>query len=352
MATLSPNLEAPMGRIDTMLTIANAMDQERVVVGEINAAAVRSVTLTSVLVDTGATFLSLPADLIVRLGLRFPRPPDGRIIAFFHPDVHVEVRRIGAAGFDLLVLLVLQTWVNDVFGVTRVTGGSPTTPIGGGYAYFTSTTTVDLPWLALLALVVFGIQEALFGATWGKLLTGLRVVDAGGGRPTLTAVFVRNAVRLIDYWPGFYAIGIVAALLSPRRQRLGDRAARTLVVRAETAPLARRSPGELRVRSLGLAGGLLLFTAFCLGFSYIGRPPLVIAGMANTSMLPGSFGQAVASYRLGAAHWGNGAVTYPISYATVVGRKTCSGSITLRWHGFFAVGGGWKMAGGELHCRS
>jgi predicted aspartyl protease len=62
-----------MGRVDTTLTIANAVDQERAEVGEIDAAAVRSVTLTSVPVVTGATFLSLPADLIARLGLRYLR---------------------------------------------------------------------------------------------------------------------------------------------------------------------------------------------------------------------------------------------------------------------------------------
>src|SRR5205085_609425 len=70
MATLSPNLEVPVGRVDTALTVTNTIDQERADAGEIAAAAVRSVTLAGVLVDTGATFLSLPADLIARLGLR------------------------------------------------------------------------------------------------------------------------------------------------------------------------------------------------------------------------------------------------------------------------------------------
>ena len=62
-----------MGRVDTTLTITNAIDQERATDGEIEAATVRSVALNGVLVDTGATFLSLPADLIARLGLRFLR---------------------------------------------------------------------------------------------------------------------------------------------------------------------------------------------------------------------------------------------------------------------------------------
>lgn len=70
MAVVSPNLEGPMGRVDTALTITNAIDQARLEAGEIEAGDVRSVTLDGVLVDTGATHLSLPAGIIAQLGLR------------------------------------------------------------------------------------------------------------------------------------------------------------------------------------------------------------------------------------------------------------------------------------------
>jgi len=73
MAVLSPNLEVPMGRVDTTLTVVNIIDQERAEAGELDVSAVRSVTLDGVLVDTGATYLSLPADLLAPLGLRFLR---------------------------------------------------------------------------------------------------------------------------------------------------------------------------------------------------------------------------------------------------------------------------------------
>ena len=59
-----------MGHVDTTITITNAIDQARAEAGEIDEAAVRSVTLDGVLVDTGATHLSLPASLVARLGLR------------------------------------------------------------------------------------------------------------------------------------------------------------------------------------------------------------------------------------------------------------------------------------------
>lgn len=280
-----------------------------------------------------------------------PRPqrPEGRIIRFFHPDVHVEVRRLGAAGLDLLVLLVVQTWINDVFGVTHAGNGAALTPIGDGYAYLTGATTVDPLWLALLAVVLYSVQEALFGATWGKLVAGLRVIDQEGGRPTLGAVLVRNILRLVDYWPGLYAVGIVAAMLSPRRQRLGDRVAHTLVVRAESALLSHRTRPELRRAGLALAGVAALLVALCLWFSYYGRPPLVIQGLANTNAFPTSGG--VASYVLGAPRWGQGVVTYPVTYITLRPRQHCTGQLALRWRGFLSLGGGWRLDGASVHCQ-
>src|SRR5207244_13536730 len=68
----------------------------------------------------------------------------------------------------------------------------------------------------------------------GKLVAGVCVVDVDGRRPTIGAVLVRNILRLVDYWPLFYVVGIIAAMTSPSRQRLGDRVARTLVDRKST----------------------------------------------------------------------------------------------------------------------
>lgn len=278
-----------------------------------------------------------------------PRRPEGRIISFYHLDVHVEGRRLGAAALDLLILLVLQTWINDVFGVTRVTGGSPFRAISLGYVYFTSATTVDLPWLIVLFVAYFTLQEALFGATWGKLVAGLRVVAADGLPASPRAVLLRNLLRPIDYWPGFYLFGAGVSLLSPLRQRLGDRVAGTLVVRAESAVLAYRPAAEVRQRLLGLAAAVALFVAFCFGFSYYGRPPLVIHGLVNTGVIGG--GKAVAAYSLGASRWSGDVVTYPLRYRLSRGTRDCSGYVTLRWGGFFTLGGGWRLAAVESRCQ-
>lgn len=58
-----------MGKVLTPLTITKRLDEADASRGFIPAEQVRSVTLEDVLVDTGATTLCLPADVIAQLGL-------------------------------------------------------------------------------------------------------------------------------------------------------------------------------------------------------------------------------------------------------------------------------------------
>ncbi len=58
-----------VGTVVTPLTVTNRADQIEADRGHLQAGDVRSVTLSEVLVDTGATTMALPADVIVHLGL-------------------------------------------------------------------------------------------------------------------------------------------------------------------------------------------------------------------------------------------------------------------------------------------
>jgi uncharacterized RDD family membrane protein YckC len=86
---------------------------------------------------------------------------------------------------------------------------------------------------ALLALSVgyYIVSEALTGMTVGKRIVGIRVVDEGGEHVGLGAAVIRNLLRPIDAL-FLYLVGALFALASSRRQRLGDRAAGTVVVRS------------------------------------------------------------------------------------------------------------------------
>jgi predicted aspartyl protease len=70
MTLVLPNLQGKqMGQVITTITVTNRIDRVMAERGFISAEEVRSVILDNVVVDTGATLLSLPAPIISQLGL-------------------------------------------------------------------------------------------------------------------------------------------------------------------------------------------------------------------------------------------------------------------------------------------
>lgn len=85
----------------------------------------------------------------------------------------------------------------------------------------------------IIAFGYFIVLEALQGATLGKMALGLRVVKTDGTPISWGESVVRNLLRIVDEIP-FVIPYLLAAILvwnSPTRQRLGDRVAKTVVVR-------------------------------------------------------------------------------------------------------------------------
>ena len=83
-----------------------------------------------------------------------------------------------------------------------------------------------------ISLLYSAVCEWLWrGQTVGKRLLGLRVVDARGLRLEPSQIVVRNLMRLLDALPALYLVGGAACFFSRHRQRLGDIAAGTVVVR-------------------------------------------------------------------------------------------------------------------------
>jgi uncharacterized RDD family membrane protein YckC len=92
-----------------------------------------------------------------------------------------------------------------------------------------------LIWVILsfaLLLLYFPILEGIWeGQTVGKRLLRLRVLGDRGEPVTVTQVAIRNVIRLVDFLPFFYGIGIVTLFVQGGSKRLGDFAAGTVVVR-------------------------------------------------------------------------------------------------------------------------
>lgn len=68
--------ENSVGKITTTLIVINCIDQANAEDKLISSEKVRCVTLKNVLVDTGATTLCLPADVIAQLGLKLLKEVD------------------------------------------------------------------------------------------------------------------------------------------------------------------------------------------------------------------------------------------------------------------------------------
>ncbi|HEX6349196.1 MAG TPA: RDD family protein [Candidatus Dormibacteraeota bacterium] len=118
--------------------------------------------------------------------------------------------------------------------------------------------------LAFGFLTIWGyypVIETLWGGqTLGKHVFGLRVVGDRGEPIGWVQALVRNLVRLVDFMPGLYGIGLVVLFLNGRGKRLGDLAAGTVVVREKGGVslarlVARSELGEQRYGALTAGAG-------------------------------------------------------------------------------------------------
>jgi uncharacterized RDD family membrane protein YckC len=118
----------------------------------------------------------------------------------------------------------------DRFVEPRTDGGSP----------------IPLAAVAFVSAVIFFVNFgyfALFEVLWkgqspGKRFLGLRVVRDGGYPIDGRAALVRNLLRVVDFLPALYLVGIVTLFASRKGKRVGDYAAGTFVVKE-------RMPGEV-----------------------------------------------------------------------------------------------------------
>ena len=94
-------------------------------------------------------------------------------------------------------------------------------------------------WIAgifgLLAFLLFWGYYIFFEMLWngqspGKRLVGLRVIRVDGTPITLAESIIRNLVRLIDFLPIGYGVGVITMFVNEQARRLGDLAAGSLVV--------------------------------------------------------------------------------------------------------------------------
>lgn len=132
--------------------------------------------------------------------------------------------RMVAALLDLVVLLVVSLGLGLVAWAVSLVAGDDWAGV-----FFVFTMFAVLLGYHILFETLGG------GRTPGQRWSGLRVVRVGGGPVTFLSSAVRNLLRLVDFLPFAYMLGMACVWLSSKNQRLGDMAAGTLVVRERTA---------------------------------------------------------------------------------------------------------------------
>jgi uncharacterized RDD family membrane protein YckC len=118
----------------------------------------------------------------------------------------------------------------------------------------------------ILAAVFFGLwiywtllEVAWNGQTPGKRLVRIRVVKSDGSPVTVFSSAVRNLLRVVDFLPLCYPVGLITMLVDKKHRRLGDLLAGTVLVRDEQIDLSRyeQVSTTLAVNELELATSYL-----------------------------------------------------------------------------------------------
>ena len=127
-------------------------------------------------------------------------------------------------------------------------------------------------WLgALGGIVVFALFWGYYiafevttnGQTFGKLALGLRVIKEGGYPIGFADSAIRNLVRIVDFLPFFYGVGLICMLISKKWQRLGDLAAGTLVIKTARTELKLTGEGsQANNPSISIPPREFLYTAW------------------------------------------------------------------------------------------
>ena len=117
---------------------------------------------------------------------------------------------------DTIVLGVLIGVIGSILGFSVV---SRTAGWGFGLLSF------------IIFLAYFTYLEGSKGQTIGKMVTKIKVVGEDGGKIDMNQAFTRNILRVIDGLLA-YLIGAILIWRSDKKQRLGDRIAKTVVIKA------------------------------------------------------------------------------------------------------------------------
>ncbi len=180
------------------------------------------------------------------------RTPESLTIS--QPVAGIGSRGLAAAVDSCILLIIILGLLAGALGLALI---SVSAAVAG------PTLIVVVVVASVVPLLYYVVCEVTTGGrSPGKALFGLRVVDLQGVPVGLGDSLVRNLVRIVDFLPFLYGIGVVTMFAGRQPRRLGDLAAGTVVVH------------DRGLRRLGRDGGPPL-------------RPVVTAGRDPGSPIPG-----------------------------------------------------------------
>ncbi len=86
-------------------------------------------------------------------------------------------------------------------------------------------------WLWIAQAIYFTILEGLNGQTIGKKVLRIKVTTDEMTKCGFMGAFTRNVIRLLDTVLLLYTVSILIMVIYPRKQRIGDKVAKTIVLK-------------------------------------------------------------------------------------------------------------------------
>jgi uncharacterized RDD family membrane protein YckC len=143
----------------------------------------------------------------------------------------LEYKGVGIRFVAQLVDLII---IGIIFGISgRIVAGIFGGVTEGGFELHGGPAFIVILLNFIVSMGYFILLEANWnGQTVGKKVVGIRVAREDGGPIDMQQAAIRNLLRIIDVLPFLYLVGVILIWSSDKKQRLGDRVANTVVVKA------------------------------------------------------------------------------------------------------------------------
>ncbi|MCD4785983.1 MAG: RDD family protein [Candidatus Eremiobacteraeota bacterium] len=159
-----------------------------------------------------------------------------RILTPEHIELEYELAGIGSRFVAIVIDLLIQFGICSVLFLAMVIS-SPDFFDEGIHSIFSS---IFASIMFILIMVIFlGGYFILFEIVWsgqtpGKRIAQIQVIKDNGEPVGFIGVLLRNILRIVDFLPAYYILGVVLIIVNKQNKRIGDIVAKTIVVKLKS----------------------------------------------------------------------------------------------------------------------